>query len=495
MTITIPSPPGYSSPYAAYSTSPLRSSPLSQPPITPGLKAKRCKSSSAGTAAGVPIPSRRRPSASTTHLTPSPSARTPPSPSALSATTPSPSSLSRSHPLLGSYQLSLLHSRMSQHAPHATDRFGLQLRAMGRGAGCPAALRAPAPISLPLAATYYDLAGGADEAAPKAAGAAAHTPWVADVDVEGWYFDHFGGAESSTAPPAFPGYRVAAVGQLQILVRTATAAVKVFVIPYDLRELDDGARLLARERTYVSQPEAASASTTPPEAASASTTPPRTRECLRYAVQLQFACATDSDGERGYYVARTIKLVFTASPPERDAAVRTERADEVVPAPARSPPTKKTHAQRSSFSRTSLGGANGRTKEDWALIRAKWLARVPAADAVRGFTPEPDTVRGFTPEPASRPTTPLAPLASPRSLLSALAPAEEREVRSRSRSPSVGSATSPDTPLDGARARLRAASPVTHRRRSLRVERELSERLRAMELGSSEPEHAPESLE
>lgn len=376
---------------------------------------------------------------------------------------------------------------MSQHAPHATDRFGLQLRAMGRGTGCPAALRAPAPISLPLAATYYDLAGGADEPAPKAAGGAAHSPWVADVDVEGWYFDHFGGAESSSsAPPAFPGYRVAAVGQLQILVRTATAAVKVFVIPYDLRELDDGARLLARERTYVSQP----------EAAAASTTPPRTRECLRYAVQLQFACATDADGERGYYVARTIKLVFTASPAERDAAVRVERADEVVPAPARSPPTKKTHAQRSSFSRTSLGGANGRTKEDWALIRAKWLARAPADAVVRGFTPEPDTVRGFTPEPTSRPSTPLAPLASPRSLLSALAPAEEREVRSRSRSPSVGSATSPDSPLDGARARLRAASPVTHRRRSVRVERELSERLRAMELGSAaEPEHAPESLE
>ncbi|TXT15860.1 hypothetical protein VHUM_00363 [Vanrija humicola] len=357
---------------------------------------------------------------------------------------------------------------MSQHAPHATDRFGLQLRAMGRGANCPAALRAPTPISLPLAATYYDLAGG-EEGAPKAAGAA-HTPYVADVDLEGWYFDRFGGAESSTAPPPFPGYRVAAVGQLQILVRTAAAAVKVFVIPYDLRELEDGARLLARERTYVSEPAA---------------------ECLRYAVQLQFACVTDTDGERGYYVARTIKLVFTASPPEHNAAVRTERADEVVPAPPRAPPTKKTHA-RSSFSRSSLGGA-GRTKEDWALIRAKWLARAPA-DAVRGFTPEPDTVRGFTPEPASRPSTPLATVASPRSLLTALAPAEEREVRTRSRSPSSGSATSPETPLDGARARLRAASPVTHRRRSVRVERELSERLRAMELGS-QPEHAPESLE
>ncbi|KAL1412836.1 hypothetical protein Q8F55_000585 [Vanrija albida] len=486
MTITIPSPPGYSSPYAAHSTSPLTSSPLSQPPITPGLKPKRRKSSGAHVG-GVPIPSRRRPSV--THLTPSPSARTPPSPTALSATTPSPppSSLSRSHPLLGSYQLSLLHSRMSQHAPHATDRFGLQLRAMGRGAGCPAALRAPAPINLPLAATYYDLSGG-EEAAPRPAGAA-HSPWVADVDLEGWYFDRYTGADEASAPPPFPGYRVAAVGQLQILVRTASAAVKVFVIPYDLRKLDDGARLLARERTYVAQPEPAGA---------AATTPPRTRECLRYAVQLQFACAHDSDGERGYYVARAIKLVFTASPPEREAAVRVERADEVVPAPARSP-TKKTHA-RASFSRSSLGGA-GRTKEDWALIRAKWLARAP--DAVRGFTPEPDSaIRGFTPEP-SRPATPLAPLQSPRSLLTALAPAEERgaEVRSRSRSPSGsgGSATSrPDTPLDGARARLRAASPVTHRRRSVRVERELSERLRAMELGggADAAEHrGPESLE
>lgn len=417
---------------------------------------------------------------------------TPGSPTSVASTSPS-TSLSRSQPLLGSYGLSLLQRRMSQHAPHNVDTFALRLRAVATGP-CPPTLRAPPPLSIPFTATYYDLAEGVN------------TPWVADVDLESWFFTAYSGggvptpapvgvksgastatpsplapgipasAPASTSaatsslppPPHYPGYRVAPVGQLQILITTPSAAVKAFVVPYDLRGLAVGARLLARERTFVLGESVQTGTGGPPPSPSAP------RESLRYAVQLQFVCAAAPPSEaefgdgRAFYVSRALKLVFASTPLEREADVRDERADEVVP------PSE-------SGGSASCG--------DWLRARKRYLARTAG---VRGATKARRAV-GFSP-PRERPASPLPPGTSPRSLLSALAPDDSVTAGAGASATSPG--TTPGSSAPPSRSASRAGDADTpaaprvpartqRRRRSWRAERELSERLRALEIGNT----------
>lgn len=365
---------------------------------------------------------------------------------------------------------------MSAHAPHSVPSFSLRLKAVAT-AKCPASIRAPQPLDVPLKATYYDLAEGVN------------TPWVADVDLEGWFFSSYKSSatrpdsDSSRLPqpPHYPGYRVPPVGQLQMIVKTSTAAVKVFVIPYDLRELQVGGRLLARERTYVAS--------TPPTDGPARTpsSPNNSRESLRYAVQLQFICthapAEESSDEvepRAFYVARTLKLVFTSRPPESTDPVRDDRADEVVPpASINSSPQSRSADSRS---------------EDWTRVRRKYIARTVGNEKSKKPI-APAAVRGFSPS-RERPSTPAA-ITSPRSLLSALDPrGEDEEDRSITPTPgsigtSIAGALLSPTPLIAPtpiHVDTRVASPrppsvaESRRRRGSRNERELSERLRALEL-------------
>ncbi|BEJ14792.1 hypothetical protein CspHIS471_0405590 [Cutaneotrichosporon sp. HIS471] len=403
MTIAI-SPPGYS-------TSPHRSSPLSNPPIQgDGRRARK-----------IAIPRKA------SHHAHSPS---------------------------------LLHARMAAHKPHCASQFAVRVRAV---ATCPGQTpRAPEPLVLPFTATYYDLVS---EDEPVATAAPCHSPWVADVDLEAHYFATFGDPHSE--PPAYPGYRVPAIGQLQLLIKTTSTAVHAFVVPYDLSQLAAGARLLARERTYVSSSGG---------------------ESLRYAVQLQFACV---DG--AFYLARTLKLVFTSSPPEADCTLRTERADEVVP-PSSAPRVKD--SMRGSALRRSISSLPGtplpsaspgtppsppprrrssiEASSEWASVRAQWRARAAKAAAV---------ARGFEP-PDSRPVSPSPVAPSPRSLLSTLAPDLEERASQQGR------------PREDKERGRKEAEPVKRagpsrtpsvassaRRRLSREERELSERLRAMDLG------------
>lgn len=326
--------------------------------------------------------------------------------------TPSPP-LSRSHPLLGSYPLSLIHSRMSHaHQPHSSSTtFSLHIKAVGQGKRCPPELRCPKPLDLPFVATYYDLENQAR------AGGSSQTPWVGTVDLEQHYYDRYASLTTITPeargadPPDHPGYHVAPVGQLQMIVKTPSNAIKAFLVPYDLRELPVGGRLLARERTYVHSA-VTPARSTPNSPDPASTSPEsdkgKKKECLRYAYQLQFVCLSDTShmlskaahgaressttrhtssdaqtpGGKAYYLSKTLKVVFTSTPPEADEALRTERADEIVPPSSGGIRISNTVKQRRRssgvFGPTSAspsGSASQRTLEEWELVRLKWMAR------------------------------------------------------------------------------------------------------------------------
>lgn len=550
--------------------SPHRSSPLANPPIQAGDRRRPGsgkiaiprKASHHAHSPSSPLASQTHShSPSNAHQHAHHSPHSPHSPrasiathAAHSASPPSSSPLSRSHPLLGSYPLSLLHARMATHKSHCASQFALRVRAIATKPGCPGP-RAPTPLVIPFSATYYDLVG---EDEPHCGPVPSHSPWVADVDLEAHFFAQYAGeAESSdkekAEPPAYPGYRVPQVGQLQLLIKTPTTAVHAFVVPYDLSTLAPGARLLARERTYVS---AAPPSPSPSQNQGADTggdeaspnspsqTPaqgqsqPPARESLRYAVQLQFACVPDADADGGvaYYVGRTLKLVFTSSPPESGCAIRNERADEVVP-PATATPTSAKHTMRGSALRKSISSATpllspspspspsapsaastspaakssspsssplSRTPQpssppspaptasrrrssieastEWAQVRAQWRMRAAKAAAV---------ARGFDP-PTSRPVSPVPAAPSPRSLLSALAPDGERRDSPDRPGSEEGRSSDGDKGDADAPTSAKPARPTTSRtpsvagsarRRLSREERELSERLRAMDLG------------
>lgn len=324
---------------------------------------------------------------------------------------------------------------------------------------CDPEIRAPKALTLPFTAQCYDLGER-------------QSPWVGDVDIERHFFEKYAAAQScpspspsgyspstdfnSELPPSYPGYRVPPVGQLQLLIKTPKAAVKAFIVSYDLTAVPVGGRLLARERTYVSRP-----SSTSPNA-------PRA-ESLRFAVQLQFVC-TRQDRKRQYHLSRSVKLVFAAGPGWDDGEQRVERHDEVVPPERRrrresspeavrrrsllaSSPAERRRSFASSFASspidspprrrsiyaqspeaTSLGSPRqslGQTIESWAAIRTEWEHRreVEQAEKAERERKEkedprprlrrmPTRLEGFQPPPA-RPTSPTPPRAQP-SLLSAL---------------------------------------------------------------------------
>ena len=422
-------------------SSPLRSSPLANPPI---YGSPRTPSSSTSTSASKArtIPRRTsQPTRSRASIAPiAPLAFGSPNDSHTSTMpvpTPSPP-LSRSHPLLGSYSLSLIHSRMSHaHQPHSSSStFSIHIKAVGQGKRCPPELRCPKPLDLPFAATYYDLE---DPGIPGRCGAN-QTPWVGNVDLEQHYYDQYASMSTTSPstveemmdPPDHPGYPVAPVGQLQMVVKTPTSALKAFLVPYDLRALPVGGRLLARERTYGHTTSPSNLSSPNPDHSATSpgtnTSGSDQKKSLRYAYQLQFVCLpvpsssssrshttstrtrdsstnrhtsstastsgfpSSRDGiesEKAYYLSKTIKVIFTANPPEFNESLRTERTDEIVPASTGikvSPDGVNVKQRRRSSVFGTSTSSPGRTMEDWELVRLKWLARRDMTEIHRSDT-------------------------------------------------------------------------------------------------------------
>lgn len=473
--------------------SPLRSSPLANPPI---FSSRRIPSPSQ--ARPIPRrtsqPTRSRPVIHPITPTPSGSSATMPIP------TPSPP-LSRSHPLLGSYPLSLIHSRMSHaHQPHSSSTtFSLHIKAVGQGKRCPADLRCPKPLDLPFSATYYDLEGGS-----RAAGAN-QTPWVGTIDLEQHYYDIYAPTSTSTLttgtkgldPPDHPGYKVAPVGQLQMIIKTPSHALKAFLVPYDLRDIPVGGRLLARERTYVHSTSTASH---PINVGSLSpgSNQGQQKECLRYAFQLQFVCLstpvdatstrsprdssttrhtsstsdTGKSGDRAYYLSKTLKVVFTSSPPEVDETLRTERADEIVQPTSSgiriSAPVKQRRRSSGVFGPTS-SPSHTRTSEEWELVRLKWMAKRDMGDIPASVVPAEE------PEAASQSHLRISDEPITEKLRSAVLPPFKPPTRVPTPIPQPFNLPNSAQPMKS------PASPRFQRRQLRRTsveERELSEKLR-----------------
>ncbi|ODO05319.1 hypothetical protein L198_02011 [Cryptococcus wingfieldii CBS 7118] len=347
--------------------SPTATSPLSRPPIyaptrtpSPSVRINR-RSSQGQTPRPISIHGSSTASSrvSVPPFTPSPGRSSTPiphsPPTGGGSTNPSP--LSRSQPLLGSYALSLLHAPMCGHRPHQpTPGFTLHLGAVGKGKTCLKELRCPAHVVVPFEAFYYDL--GDDDAN----GPQGKTPWVGSVDVQRWYFESYstvglplqeGAKVPAGPPPVFPGYRVARRGQLQILIKTPepSAAAKVFLVPYDLRRVPVGGRLLLREDSYVGHESRVEGE----------------KEVLRYAIQLQFICLSRPCPDGGppmlsYYVTKSLRVIFSISPLEKDETMRVERTEQMI----------EPSLDVEQGKRRSSGLLVEPVEEKWNAIRADW---------------------------------------------------------------------------------------------------------------------------
>ncbi|WVW84605.1 hypothetical protein I302_106639 [Kwoniella bestiolae CBS 10118] len=429
-----------SSPSVSTSYSPIRQSPLSQPPISasrtpsPSLHlhngskpiptlTRRSSNPTKGSISpltslvspspryGDGISQHRYPSSFHQHRSSSTSlshSHSPPSPNTGTAgsTSPSPSRrLSRSQPLLGSYHLSLLHSRMSSaHAPHQlSNEFSLSLVSIGKGKSCPPQLRFPGAVEVPFSAVYYDLEDPEVAAPDCTRGKAMQSPWTGGVDLEKYYYDSFSNWKNNDGldgialnvstpsrstrqyePPSFPGYQVSPVGQLQILIKSSDSPVKVFLIPYDLRRIPIGGRLLVREKTYCKAGHGMAEDGD------------GEKGILKYAIQLQFVCIpsitplntrqrhatslpptpSHTQEARSYYVSKSMKVVFVSTPPGSRETMEVERADEIVEPPPLTATedvsgTKRRRRSSLAFSPGSLG----KTSEEWEMVRMKWFAR------------------------------------------------------------------------------------------------------------------------
>ncbi|KAL2914747.1 hypothetical protein HK105_205678 [Polyrhizophydium stewartii] len=317
--------------------------------------------------------------------------------------------------LVGSYEESILSGRMST-LPSKPIAFVAEIGVIAFGK-CKPSLKCPAHLLLAFPAYFYELQ---DDMSPV-------TPYVGSIEVD-WALsineanaaaaagDTSAGAFRSAAeggsqklasgdddpdatagnlPAGFgrtdssssissrrqkqevPGYRLPFKGQLQIIIKNPSrTAIKVFLVPYDLRDMPPCTKTFLRQKSYAtppphspsrppssasqrrmssSTPTSASPSMRPPTSSAAasqsirrasgsnpvipspltqhqpvmppaSPTSPQThqavyqlQERLRYAIHLQFVCTP----KRHLYLTKSIRVVFSPRAPDSDEKLRT----------------------------------------------------------------------------------------------------------------------------------------------------------------------------
>ncbi|KAJ2993439.1 hypothetical protein HDV02_002418 [Globomyces sp. JEL0801] len=146
-------------------------------------------------------------------------------------------SVSEPHgPLVGSYEESILNGRLST-SPSKPITFYADIGVLATGK-CKPGLKCPPHLYIPFPAYFYSLTGEI-----------LSTPYVGLIDID------------SVTPPAtdekqgkknaYPGYRLPLKGQIQIMIKNPDlAAIKVFLVPYDFRDMPVKTKTFIRQKSY-----------------------------------------------------------------------------------------------------------------------------------------------------------------------------------------------------------------------------------------------------
>ncbi|TPX50019.1 hypothetical protein SeMB42_g02397 [Synchytrium endobioticum] len=252
--------------------------------------------------------------------------------------------------LVGSYEESILSGRMST-LPSKPITFIAQIGVVAFGK-CKPSLQCPPHINVKFPAYFYEMYGDS----------AVATPYVGSIDLDAATLSP---AEDSEHSSKTPGYRLPPRGQLQILIKNPSkATVKVFLVPYDLRDMPPATKTFLRQKSYAisyinntpidttasttsSKPApsfnlfAPSSQTSPAHTSPVSTTssnnshlPPRMpasnvnhhgsvfnlidKDKLRYAIHLQIT----STPRKRLYLSKSVRVVFSPRQPESDEKLR-----------------------------------------------------------------------------------------------------------------------------------------------------------------------------
>lgn len=269
-------------------------------------------------------------------------------------------------PMVGSYEESILRGRMST-TPSKPLNFVAQIGVLGKG-NCKSSLRCPPHVQVPFPAVFYSYGMGT-----KTSSASDQpSPYVGLVDLENNlsnpdqtqherrqhrpYLPHSNensrassptpdnGSGPDTArrrrrqkakrrsgsPKAPPGgsYRIPQQGQLQIVIKNPNkTAVKLFLVPYDLSDMEPGHKTFLRQRSYSAGPiidmplsSRTNLGTDRPEAALSASGDPNDRPMLRYLVHLHICCP--SKGR--YFLYKSVRVVFANRVPDGKEKLRNE---------------------------------------------------------------------------------------------------------------------------------------------------------------------------
>lgn len=261
-------------------------------------------------------------------------------------------------PMVGSYEESILRGRMSTTPSKPLD-FVAQIGVLGKG-DCKPSLKCPSHIIVPFPAVFYSYpsALAVDPEPSPYVGmidleSASHKPPLhldrrkhtaspshhldphAQAHVSGDSSDHPHGRlqshrsrrRSSKEPPG-GAYRIPQQGQLQIVLKNPNkTAVKLFLVPYDLTDMEPGQKTFIRQRSYSAGPiidmpvdSRTNYGTDRPEAALSATTDPKNRPVLRYLVHLHICCPS----RNRYYLYQNIRVVFANRVPDGKEKLRSE---------------------------------------------------------------------------------------------------------------------------------------------------------------------------
>jgi hypothetical protein len=270
--------------------------------------------------------------------------------------------------MVGSYEESILRGRMSTTPSRPLD-FVAKIGVLGRGQ-CKSNLKCPPHVAVPFPAVFYSYNTGngrisdnepspyvglidlenslpppekSNEDAKRKRRHTIPPPEQNDLDMR--VLQDNGKTDRSTnndlrkkekrkrrstSPKAPPGgsYRIPAEGQLQVVLKNPNnTAVKLFLVPYDLTDMEPGQKTFIRQRSYsagpiIDMPTASrkNLGTNRPEAALSSSEDPNDRPILRYLIHLHICCP--SKGR--YYLYKSIRVVFANRVPDGKEKLRNE---------------------------------------------------------------------------------------------------------------------------------------------------------------------------
>ena len=334
-------------------------------------------------------------------------------------------------PMVGSYEESILRGRMST-TPSKPLNFVAQIGVLGKG-NCKSTLRCPPHVSIPFPAVFYsygshskttdqpspyvglvDIENNLRSAeptpdkrkqrvqaalSPEGSRSSSRARDESGIDAQARRRQRAKQKRRSGSPRAPPGgsYRIPQQGQLQVIIKNPNkTAVKLFLIPYDLSDMEPGQKTFIRQRSYsagpiIDQPLSSRKNfgTNRPEASLNPSDDPNDRPMLRYLIHLHICCP--SKGR--YFLYRSVRIVFANRVPDGKEKLRNEIQ---LPEPRYSiyKPSRDSNLSGSNSNTPSVGAQRESTyepgtpsKEDlpWPDYRRFTAHSMPTGESGNGY--------------------------------------------------------------------------------------------------------------